>query len=494
MSEKAQVEKDENLSVQEIEAPQHVKSADGDDYIPPTPEELRRVRWKLDKRIVPWLSLLYLCSFLDRVNIGNAKLAGLTTDINIDPTNYNLALSIFFIGYIIFEIPSNILLKRIGPQLWLSIVMVAWGVVMASMAAVHNTAGLLVSRFFLGITESGLFPGALYFMSLFFTRQEQATRVAIFFGSATVAGAFGGVLGYGIMQMAGLQGLAGWQWIFIIEALPTLVFGFATYFVLPDVPRRAKFLTDREREIVVRRLVEDAGPATEEHFSWRQFRYAFIDYKVYMHALVYICGSTPLYSLSLFMPSIIQGMGYQNLQAQALSAPPYAIAFIFTIAIAMHSDRVRERGLHIAAPGFVGMIGYVLLIVLGDRSAGVRYVAACITATGVFAHIPSMLSWFANTLGGHTKRGVATAFIVMIGNVGGAIGSFVYRADDAPLYKRGHTISACLMAGVVLFSITFKLLLERENKRRDNLTPEQHAKEAARPEPCDWHPDFRYIS
>ncbi|ORX62709.1 MFS general substrate transporter [Hesseltinella vesiculosa] len=497
MAEKEQVEGitmtekiESELTTKDIETPG--KADDG--YIPPGPEEMRKLQWKLDLRIVPWLSLLYLCSFLDRVNIGNAKLAGIVQDIGITPNNYNLALSIFFIGYIIFEIPSNLILKHIGPHKWIPIVMICWGVTMASMAAVSNTSGLLAARFFLGITEAGLFPGSLYFLSLFFTRKEQATRVALFFGSATVAGAFGGVLGYGIMQMNGVRGLAGWQWIFIIEALPTIALSFLTYFVLPDVPRRAKFLTDREREIVLHRLAEDAGPATEEHFSWRQFRYAVMDWKVYMHSLIYICGSTPLYSLSLFMPSIIQGMGFTDLRAQAMSTPPYVFAFFFTVGIAIHSDRRTERGLHIAVPAFVGMIGYMLLIVLADKGATARYVAACITAIGVFAHIPAMLSWFANTFGGHTKKGVTTAICVMIGNVGGAIGGQVYRADDGPLYRRGNEICCGLMAGVVVFSLIFKYLLERENKRRDNLTPEQYAKEAAVPEPCDWHPDFRYVS
>ncbi|CAO3685517.1 unnamed protein product [Rhizopus stolonifer] len=467
---------------------------DSNTCVHPSPEELKALMWKLDLRIIPFLGLLYLCSFLDRVNIGNAKLAGITTDLNISATDYNIALSIFFIGYIIFEVPCNMIMKLIGPSKWIPIVMMSWGTVMAAMAACKNTAGLLAARFFLGITEAGLFPGVIFYLSLWYTRGEQATRVAIFFSCSTLAGAFGGVLAYGIMQMDGISGLRGWQWIFIIEAIPTLLLSFAAYFFLPNFPENSKFINEREREIVVQRLKEDAGPSTETDFSWKQFRSAFTDYKVYMHALIYICGATPLYSLSLFLPSIIQGMGFTDLRAQAMTAPPYAIACVVTILVAMHADKKRERGLHVAVPGAVGAIGYALLVGLRDKGSVAMYIAACITTTGVFAHIPAMLSWFTNNIGGHTKRGAASAFIISIGNVGGAIGGQIYRSNDAPQYARANSVALGLMCGVVVFSLLFKWILNRENKRRDHLTPEEYEKEASGKDLCDHHPDFRYLS
>ncbi|KAI8582476.1 hypothetical protein K450DRAFT_227361 [Umbelopsis ramanniana AG] len=465
-----------------------------DGFVEPSQAEMRALLWKLDLRLIPFLGVLYLCSFLDRVNIGNAKLAGLTKSITISDNDYNWALSIFFIGYILFEIPSNLMLKKIGPSKWIPIVMITWGMVMCAMAAVKTSAGLLVARFFLGITEAGLFPGTIFYLSLWYTREEQATRVALFFGCSTIAGAFGGVLAYGIMQMEGLQNLHGWQWIFILEGLPTLILAFACYFVLPDFPENSKFLNERERELVVRRLRLDAGPATEQHFSWVQFRAAFTDYKVYLHSLVYICGAIPLYSLSLFLPSIISGMGFTSLTAQAMSAPPYAIACIFTIGVAIHADKRRDRGWHIFFPVAVGALGYLLLIVLKSKGSAAMYVAACITTTGVFSHIPAMLSWFTNNIGGHTKRGVATAFIISIGNVGGAIGGQVYRSTDAPFYTTGHAICLALMCTSMVTTLTFKYLLNRENKRRENLTPEQFEQESQGTDLCDKHPGFRYIS
>ncbi|CAO3682485.1 hypothetical protein G6F70_006621 [Rhizopus microsporus] len=496
MSNKEEYDSAKKADFIEYKGPEEEYSVGSDlkEFIPPSPEEVKAVLWKLDLRIIPFLGLLYLCSFLDRVNIGNAKLAGITKDLNITSSDFNIALSIFFIGYILFEVPSNLILKFIGPSKWIPIVMISWGTVMAAMAACTNTAGLLAARFFLGITEAGLFPGVIFYLSLWYTRAEQATRVAIFFACSTVAGAFGGVLAYGIMQMDGIRGLHGWQWIFIIEALPTLILAFISYFFLPDFPENSKFITEREREIIIHRLKEDAGPSTETHFSWKQFRAVFTDYKVYMHCVIYICCATPLYSLSLFLPSIIQGMGFTDLRAQAMSAPPYAIACAVTVVVAMDADKRRERGLHLAVPAAVGALGYALLVGLRNHGPVAMYIAACIATTGVFANVPAMLSWFTNNIGGHTKRGVACAFIISVGNIGGAIGGQIYRANDAPLYARANSAALGLMCGAVFFSLLFKWLLMRENARRDRLTPEEFEKEAAGEELCDLHPGFRYLS
>ncbi|ORY02828.1 MFS general substrate transporter [Basidiobolus meristosporus CBS 931.73] len=408
----------------------------------PDPAAEKALVRKLDKRLIPFLSLLYLCSFLDRVNIGNAKLAHIDKDLALTGDQFNWSLSIFFIGYVLFEVPSNIMLKKIGPSRWIPIVMIAWSLKVA-----------------------GLFPGVIFYLSLWYTRHEQALRIALFFGAATIAGAFGGVLAYGIIQMSGLRNLTGWQWIFIIEGLPSLLLAFVSYFYLPDFPESASFLTQEERELLLARLKHDAGVASETEFSWKQFKDAFIDWKIYMHMIVYIAASTPLYSLSLFLPSIVNGMGFTDLTAQLMSAPPYAVACVFTIVVSFHADYRKERGLHIAFWMFIGMIGYMLLIILRHRGSTALYIAAIITTTGVFANIPSMLSWFTNNIGGHTKRGVASALIISFGNIGGALGGQIYRADDAP-----------------------------ENRRRDNLSPEQYEIESNQVEPADWHPGFRYIS
>ncbi|KAG9069231.1 hypothetical protein KI688_010128 [Linnemannia hyalina] len=459
------------------------------------PVAVGKLRRKIDWHLIPLIAVLYLCSFLDRVNIGNAKVAGITNDISLTASEYNWALSIFFIGYVLFEIPSNILLKLVGPRKWICVIMVFWGGIMMAMAAVKTPAGLLAARFFLGLTESGLFPGSVYLISLWYTRSELALRNGLFFSTATMAGAFGGVLAYGIARMEGVAGLHGWQWIFILEGLPTVLLTVVVYFFLPDFPSTAPFLNAEEKDLAVRRLLIDAGPATETAFSWRQFRAVFVDWKVYMHMITYILNATPLYSLSLFLPSIVQGFKFNALTTQAMTAPAYVIACIFTIIFAFSSDRFRERGIHYAFPTFIGGIGYVLLIVTKNSPTINRYVSLTVTASGVFASVPAMLSWFTTNIGGHTKRGVATAAIISFGNIGGAIGGQIYRAEDAANgYVRGHAVCAGMMFISSILIMVMKYFLIRENKRRDNLTPEAYAKEAAKEEPCDNHPGFRYFS
>ncbi|CDS09767.1 hypothetical protein LRAMOSA02444 [Lichtheimia ramosa] len=199
-------------------------------------KEKRRLMFKLDRRIVPYLALLYLCSFLDRVNIGNAKIAGIVDDLGMSESMFNWALSIFFIGYVIFEVPANLFLKLIGPRYWISLIMLVWGVIMAAMSACKNGPGLLAARFFLGLAEAGLFPGIAFYLSVWYPRRHQSVRISMVWASSTIAGAFGGMAAYGIMYMDGIQGLHGWQWIFILEALPTLCLTIVTFFYLPDYP------------------------------------------------------------------------------------------------------------------------------------------------------------------------------------------------------------------------------------------------------------------
>ncbi|KAG2222476.1 hypothetical protein INT45_013389 [Circinella minor] len=463
------------------------------EYEPLTEKEWKKLRWKIDLRIVPFCGLLYLMAFLDRSNIGNAKIGGIMDHLDIDDQTFTVGLSIFFVGYVLFEIPSNIVLKKIGPNIWIPFVMVSFGIVMMCMAAINNGTGLLVTRFFLGVTEAGLFPGVIYYMTLWYTRREIATRISLFFGCATVAGAFGGVLAYGIMKLDGVQGLHGWQWIFIIEGIPTLVLAALTYYVLPNVPENSKALNERERAHVTNRLRIDAGPATETHFSMKQLKLAWTDWKVYMYSLIYILGSIPLFSMSLFLPSIIKGMGFGSLEAQAMSAPPYAIACAVTILIAMDADKRGERGFHMAVPSLLGCIGYILLIACKDQGPVALYIASCITVTGVFAHGPPMLSWFTNNIGGQTKRAVACAIIISIGTSGGVAGGQLYRSDDEPQYIRAHSTCAALLFIQVCLAIIFKFILKRVNQKRENMTPEEHRIASEGEELCDAHPDFRYI-
>ncbi|KAF8979857.1 hypothetical protein BGZ46_004952 [Entomortierella lignicola] len=444
----------------------------------PNSEEVRKVRWKVDKRLMPLLSLFYLCSFLDRSNIGNAKVARLEENLNLQPGIFNIALSVFFIGYVIGNIqksqPGN--LKKLGPKKWIPIVMTCWGACSICMAAVANGAGLIAARFFLGLAES--------IISLWYRRCEHALRVAVFFSAATVAGAFGGLLSYAISRLNGVAGLHAWQWIFILEGLPTIICAILAYFLLPDFPETSTFLTPEEKALTIKRLEIDAGPATSTEFSWQQFRSVFTDWKVYCHTTIGFLHTISLMSLALFIPSITLGFGFNHVTTQIMTAPIYAIACACTILLGLSSDRFQERGYHASAAVGLAAIGYVLLILTSESS---------IAANGVYSFTPIMLSWPTTNIGGHTKRGVAIATIISFSQIGGIIAGQIYRDDDAPHYVRGNTICAILLTVDTLLILGFKFLLRRENNRRDKLSPEDRIEEIMNSDNTDTNPDFRYF-
>ncbi|CAI4211292.1 unnamed protein product [Parascedosporium putredinis] len=246
----------------------------------------KKILRKMDIRLIPMLALLYLLSFLDRGNIGNAKIEGLQEDLNMTPDQYNWCLTVFFFTYAAFEVPSNLLLKKLRPSIWLPTIMVAWGVVMTLMGIVKNYHGLLVARIFLG-----------YYLTMWYCRHEIQLRQALFFSAASVAGAFSGLLAFGIAKMDGVGGLEGWRWIFILEGIVTVLVAIMAYFTLFDFPDTASFLTEEERAFVVFRLKYQsaAGKGREgivlvaeaEEFRWEYVWAAFKDWQVWINIFVY---------------------------------------------------------------------------------------------------------------------------------------------------------------------------------------------------------------
>ncbi|KAG0052482.1 hypothetical protein BGZ83_002512 [Gryganskiella cystojenkinii] len=471
----------------------NINYEDDDKNFDPDSEEVKRVRWKVDKRLVPILGLLYLCSFLDRVNIGNAKVAGLEKDLKLDNGVYNLALSIFYVGYIAGEIPANLALKKVGPKRWIPLVMFSWGLVSMCMAAVTNGAGLLATRFFLGLAESGYAPGPVYIISLWYRRQEHAVRIGIFFSAATAAGAFGGMLAYAISYLDGVRGLHAWQWIFILEGLPTIVSCLIAYLFLPDFPETSTFLTPAEKALTLQRLRVDAGPATVSKFSWSEAWSALTDWKVYHHVSIGFLHAVTFASLGVFVPSITLGFGFDPVTTQIATVPVYVVACLSTILLAVSSDRLSERGYHGAFAEALACLGYVLLVVTRHSSLAARYISLVICASGVYSAIPIQLSWPSSNIGGHTKKAVAIAACVSFSQFGSIVGGQLYREDDAPLYVRGHTISAATLFINIFNVLALKWLLRRENRRRSNLTPERHEQECSESDLTDKHPDFKFF-
>ncbi|TVY23280.1 putative transporter [Lachnellula hyalina] len=431
----------------------------------------KRLLRKLDLRLIPFLALIYLLCFLDRTNVGNARLFSLEKDLHMKDLDYNVALAIMFPFYVFAEVPSNMMMKRIRPSIWLAVIMVTWSIVMICMGFVRNYPGLLVGRSFLGLCEGGLFPGVSYYITMWYKRRECGTRLAFFFSAATAAGAFGGLIARGIAEMNNVGGYAGWRWIFILEGLLTLVVGSFAYWIIQDYPSTAGFLSTKEKIEVERRLADDNdGLATE--FNMRYVYQALRDWKIWVMSVIAIGILTAIYSISLFLPTIIKEMGYSNDTAQLMTVPVYVVACFCTVAGNYASDKIGRRGIFVLGFEIIAIIGFVLLIATGKPH--VQYAGTFFATSGIYCLFPMVLSWNGNNIGGSLKRGVGIAMQVGIGNLGGIIASFVYLIKDEPRFINGHAVLIALISMSLVLTLFMTIYLGRENTRRDVLLSQQN--------------------
>ncbi|KAI8137169.1 major facilitator superfamily domain-containing protein [Fennellomyces sp. T-0311] len=434
-------------------------------------EILRRIKLKRDMRIMPLVSLFYLFSCLDRVNIGNAKVAGITDDISITGDQFNVALSIFFIGYILFEFPANMILERLGPKTWISVLLLAWGTTAACLAAVKDGTQLIIVRLFLGFAEAGLAPAVYLYLSVWYTRAELAKRIAIYFAGGVAANTVGGILAFGIMNMDGYGGLHGWQWIFIIEAIPSIALSFVTFLFLPEFPEKATFWNDQERTTFFTYMKPGEGEGTiEKKDVWKPARDAIADWKLYCFSIIGIGTCATGYTVGFFLPSIVHGLGFSAQASQGLSAAPNVVAIIFCLGVAISADNHQERALHITFSAAIGVFGFVLLMVLENQVA--LYIATIFICCAGPGSTPVLISWFASSFSGRAKCAAAVAIINSFSNLGGVIAGQLYRDSDAPRYTHGHGASLGLLIPVIMISLVMKVSLLSINRKRDTLSPE----------------------
>ncbi|KAL5497685.1 hypothetical protein ACEPAH_2616 [Sanghuangporus vaninii] len=408
----------------------------GDSTLPPppelSPEEVKRLYRKIDLRILPILSLMYLCSFLDRDvcalvsviyvlfilrctgNIGNAKLAGLVEELELDGNKYNIALTMFFIPYCLFECPANLVLKKFRPSKWLPGITIVWGTVMTLMGLVKTYPQLVGTRICLGVAEAGLFPGVV-------------------FGAATIAGAFSGLLAFAIEHMDVTQGFRAWSWIFILEGIATIAVGKVAIFVLVDFPVTASFLTPEERAYVIHR--KRFGEA--EEFASRYVWAAFKDWQVWLHILVYMSIVGPLYSISLFLP-----FGYSVPITQLLTVPPYIFACIVLLVFVHFSDKVQKRSPFILLGLTMLVVGFSINVSPAPR--GAKYFGTFLCVAGSYL-----------SRGGRVARQQSFS---------------IYRTRDAPRYILGHGL-VLMFIGIrfVCTPLAIATYLQVNSRRRENI-------------------------
>lgn len=459
----------------------------------------KRVLWKLDTHVLPALALLWLANFIDRSNIGNARIAGLEKDTHLHGNQYNTALAIFFISYIIVELPSNWVLKKVKPSRWLPLIVAVWGVVTTMTGVVHSFSGLLAIRFFLGLCEGGLLPGIVLYLSTLYRPHELQQRVGVFYASASLSGAFGGLLASAILKMDGVGNLAGWRWIFILEGIATILIALFSWATMPADLASAKFFTEEERAFALWRFREahavvtgaplsepaqmiNADPEKEgevqievqpphyvvhqedEKFEWREVVRGALDVQVWLTAFAYMGIIVSLYSYSLFIPTIVAGLGFTGEEAQLHTVPPYVPAVVFTVVVAVASDKLKMRGPFMLLFLPIAAIGYILAIVAKTNLQ--RYVAVHLIATGIYPCGPCILSILPNNCAGHYKKATAVALQLAIANCGGFVATFVYTSDQAPEYKTGHSIVLAFVVAAWVFVALNVAYCFWENKAR----------------------------
>ncbi|KAH7084246.1 high-affinity nicotinic acid transporter [Paraphoma chrysanthemicola] len=452
---------------------------------------------KLDWHIIPFMSLIYLLCFLDRTNIGNARLDHLEQDLKLHGIQYNDCLAVLFPFYIAAEIPSNIMMKRTRPSIWLTFIMFFWSVAMICQGFVSNYSGLMATRVFLGVFEGGLFPGVNYYISQWYVRHECGFRMALFFSAATLAGAFGGILARGIAEMSGVGGKQAWAWIFILEGLLSILVSIIAYWCIYDYPDTAQFLKPHEREEVERRLRADHGHLSND-FDMKYVWQAIQDWKIYIFMLICMAGFCPIYSFALFLPTIIKNMGYTANDAQLMSVPPYVCACFFTITASWYADRVRRRGIFLMGFQLIAIAGFSMLA--ATPRPRIQYAGTVLAAIGIYPQIPLGMAWNSGNIGGSLKRGTGIAMQVMGGNCGGIVASYVYLSRDGPRYITGHSILIGIVSMAFFLTFFMSTWCKLENARRDkiatevgsqSLTPEQKMLERELADNVPW---FRYTT
>ncbi|CAK4030680.1 MFS general substrate transporter [Lecanosticta acicola] len=464
--------------------------------------DIKKILRKMDLRTVPVLTLLYLLSFLDRGNIGNAKIEGLPEDLGLTPTQYNLCLTVFFFTYSAFEVPSNMLLKKLRPSIWLPSIMVAWGIVVTLQGITQSYTGLLIARIFLGVAEAGLFPGVIYYNTMWYTRYEVQVRQAYFFSAASIAGAFSGLLAYGISFMDGVAGLRGWRWIFILEGMFTVVVAVVAFFTVHDFPETASFLTAEERAFVAYRLKYDTTTTGSEKLvpqneaqTWTEAKKAFLDWQIWMSVLVYLGYATPLYGVSLFLPTIIKELGFSTTASQLLTVPPYIVASLLTILVAYAADKHRIRTPFILTCFAFQLLGF-LICIAGNGKFGITYAGVFIAACAIYPTHPANLTWLSNNLSGSYKRAVGVALQISIGNLSGAMASNFYRQSDAPRYYLGHGLEIGFITMGIVAATIMIFTYKRINAKRAERVADGFEADAASvqelSEQGDRAPTFRY--
>nr|XP_019012051.1 uncharacterized protein I206_02889 [Kwoniella pini CBS 10737]OCF50832.1 hypothetical protein I206_02889 [Kwoniella pini CBS 10737] len=455
-------------------------------------DALKKLTRKIDIRVVPQLILIYMLSYIDRGNVGNARLFGAQADTGLSNTDWNTGLSLLFITFAFGGLPSNILVKKYGPKKVLPVLLMGVGAILMGTGFSHNKAQWFSLRVLLGLFEAGMYPGCTYTLTTWYTPAQIHSRTTIYYLGGVLSGALSGLLAYGIGQLDGKHGWRGWRYIYVIEGGFTLFVGIVALFTLQETPQKTKkWLNDREKRFLLLRskfLYGGGRMGSKDEFSLKDVIKALKSSHVWIIAFCYICNTIAVYGFSLSLPTIVKNMGFTAANAQALSAPPYVFAAFCVVGSGLFSDKYRLRAATVVFPSIVGFFTY--------RLTKFTDVGTCIAAGGLYCLTPALTVWTGLNTAGQTKRAAAISIVFFFAAIGGIPGSYIYLAKEAPGYPTGFGVSLGLMGfGNIIVPSIYWFYCGWINKKRDRMSSEEiHSKytQEELEEMGDESPLYRY--
>lgn len=456
-----------------------------------TPDEEQAVVRKFDRKLVSFVALLYMLSFLDRsslstllilsslltlTDIGNAKIAGLEEDLHLDSDKYEWVITAFYIAYICFEWMS-VLWKIVPAHIYVTVLVLSWGITASLQAVATSFTSLLVLRTLLGIGEAG-FTGVPFYLSFFFKREELALRTGFFISAAPLATSFASTLAWAIIKLGEYVPIAPWRLLFLIEGFPSVLVAVVAWHVIPDGPGTASYLTKREKRVARLRLRKEKGPRSSSQgrrggasnksgLNGREMLATLLDPKSYLTAFMFFFTNMAFSSFPVFLPTIIRAMGHSVLVSQALSAPPYLLSFLVVILTAYLSDRLRSRSAFVIFHALLSAAGYALVALAGARGWGIwwRYAGIYPAAAGFFGVVTIVITWTINNQESESGQGTGFAMLQVIGQMGPLVGTRLYPDRHGPLYVSGMSACAAAMLLVAVLALVLRFYLTRLNKR-----------------------------
>ncbi|KAI1858758.1 uncharacterized protein JN550_012508 [Neoarthrinium moseri] len=460
--------------------------------------EARLVR-KQDLRVLPMIFLMYFLTFLDRTNLGNAKVAGMETDLGLGTYGFNIGACLYYTIYFFADIPASLAVKKFG-FLVLPLSCIAFGLVTLCTAFIHNQASFYAIRLLLGLTESFQFPGLSYVVSRYYRRHEVTTRVSFFMlAAAGLAGGFGGLLASALLSVGSIGSIHSWRNIFLVEGIITIGLGVLSLYLFPADPSKTRIFNDAERTLAMARLFHDQ-PAIREHkekISWSLIRRGVINVNVIVGAWIYICDQITVQGLSIFTVTILRlnYPGRSTVEIQLLSVPPPLVGMLFGLGVAYVTMKTQKHGIAIAGCAGLNVVGYSIWLASSNVQA--RYAAIFLNTAGGYSFGTLILGWTLSNAAPDTVRNVANGAVSGFANIGSIAATWSYLNTDAGTgYRIGNSLNTATAISVIIASLLLVVYQRRENKKRAEggrdyrlEAPEEKVATLGH-----LHPQFRYIN